>query len=115
MTTYEIDATNKPLGRIATEAAIALRGKNKPDFERHISPSVKVLIKNASKLTVTGKKMSDKKYHRYSGYPGGMKVTRLDEMIEKHGYSEALRKAVFGMLPSNKLRDVALKNLTIQE
>ena len=64
--TYEIDATNKPLGRIATEAVVALRGKNKTTFERHTAPAVKVLIKNVSKLKVTGKKLTDKVYVQYS-------------------------------------------------
>ncbi len=113
--TYEIDATNKSLGRIATEAVVALRGKNQATFERHTAPTTKVLIKNASKLKVTGQKMTDKNYHHYSGYPGGMKVSRLEEVVTKHGFGEALKRAVYGMLPDNKLRNIAMKNLTVQE
>ena|SRR5690606_12737959 len=112
---YEIDATNKPLGRIATEAVSLLRGKNKPDFERNKKPTTKVLIKNASKLKLTGNKLTGKVYRHHTGYPGGLKEARAEEVIAKKGYGEIIKSAVYGMLPDNKLRKVAMLNLTIQE
>ncbi len=112
---YVIDATGKALGRVATEATELLRGKNTTTFVNYLAPKVTVKIVNASKLDVTQKKMRDKIYHHYSGHPGGMKNTSLAHLVEKKGWSEPLRKAVFGMLPANRLRAVMIKNLIITE
>ncbi|MFA5736797.1 MAG: 50S ribosomal protein L13 [Candidatus Paceibacterota bacterium] len=110
-----IDAAGKALGRVASEAAVALRNKNSAKFERHLAPEIKVSIINASQMDISDKKKKTKVYHHYSGYPGGMKEEILNRVIEKKGYREALSRAIKGMLPSNKLRDVIMKNLTITE
>jgi len=110
-----IDATGKAIGRVASEAAVALRNKNSAEFERHLTPAVKVSIINASLMDVSNKKKKTKVYHHYSGYPGGLKEETLEHVIDKKGYREALLRAIKGMLPDNKLRAVAMKNLTITE
>ncbi len=111
----QIDASGKALGRVASEAAAALRGKNSPDYERHVSPTVRVSITNASKLDIGPKKLKEKIYHHYSGYPGGMKTETLANVTTKKGYAEALRRAIYGMLPGNKLKKIMMNNLTITE
>ncbi|MAF59511.1 MAG: 50S ribosomal protein L13 [Candidatus Pacebacteria bacterium] len=112
---HEIDATGKKLGRIATEAAHILLGKGSVDFEKHIAADVKVDVTNASKMDVGEKKMEQKEYTRYSGYPGGLKIETAGDIVAKKGHSELIRKAVYGMLPSNRLRKTRLKNLNITE
>lgn len=112
---YEIDATAKKLGRIASEAASILMGKNRTDFARNITPDVEVVISNTSKLSTTNKKMENKIYKNYSGYPGGLKETTMKKVVADKGMKEALRIAIKGMLPKNKLRDRMMKNLTITE
>ena len=112
---HTVDATNKPLGRLASEIAVLLRGKDKATFERHIDPKVAVAVVNAKDLKLTGTKLNTKLYHRYSGYPGGMKERTAAEVITKKGYGELIKKAVRGMLPNNKLRPLMLKRLTIND
>lgn len=112
---YTIDATGRTLGRIASEAALVLRGKNSPEFERHLAPKNKVNITNASKMKVTPKKLGEKIYHHYSGYPGGLKTQTLKQVVDKKGYGEALKQAIRGMLPSNRLRAIMMKNLKVTE
>jgi len=112
---YKIDASEKVLGRIASEVAQILMGKNLPNFQRHELSGNKVHIINASKAKISIKKLESKEYKRYSGYPGGLKTSNMEKIIAKKGYSELFRKAVYGMLPSNKLRAVIMKNLTISE
>lgn len=112
---YKIDASGKALGRVATEAALVLRGKTSPSYARHIAPKVRVEISNAGQLKITGNKLSAKTYSRYSGYPGGLKQPTLAVVAERHGLSEPLRHAIIGMLPRNKLRPVLLKQLHITE
>ena len=113
---HKIDATNKTVGRVATEAAMVLMGKNTPHYKRNQNPEVTVVIENASKVRITTpKKLKMKTYQRYSGYPGGLKVSTMEEVIEKKGYGEIFRKAVHGMLPANKLRKQMMKNLVINE
>lgn len=112
---HTIDATGKKLGRVATEVAVLLMGKDTPDFKRNVPADVKVNVTNASKLDITPKKMETKEYKRYSGYPGGLKTRKMSQEVAKHGYSETIKKAVYGMLPSNKLRAVIMKNLIITE
>jgi len=112
---YKIDAQNKKLGRLASEAAVILMGKNRADFVRNSIPDVKVKISNASKIFVTHKKMNDKTYKNYSGYPGGLRERTMSKVVSDKGMKEVLRIAIKGMLPKNKLRDRMMKNLIIQE
>ncbi|OGD67767.1 50S ribosomal protein L13 [Candidatus Campbellbacteria bacterium RIFOXYC2_FULL_35_25] len=112
---HTIDATEKKLGRVASEAAILLMGKNSPAFEKNKVADVKVKITNVSKLNVENKKLDNKEYQTYSGYPGGRKVKKMKQVIEKKGYAEVLKLAIYGMLPANKLRSKVLKNLMITE
>ncbi|MCK5022102.1 MAG: 50S ribosomal protein L13 [Candidatus Pacebacteria bacterium] len=112
---HNIDATGEKLGRLATRIAILLMGKNKADFKKNVVADVKVNISNASKLDISVKKMKEKEYSRYSGYPGGRKVEKMDKVIQKKGYNDVLTRAVRGMLPGNKLRPQMLKNLKITE
>lgn len=108
--THTIDATGKVLGRLAVEIALLLHGKNKPDFIPYKDVGDFVTVKNIGKIIISGKKMEQKKYHRYSGYPGGLKETSL-KVIFKKKPSEVLRMAVSGMLPKNKLRAKQIKRL----
>ena len=112
---YTIDAKDKKVGRIATQAAILLLGKNKTDFAKNKIPDVTVEIKNTSKASIDPKKLKQKTYSQYSGYPGGLKQPTMERMIEKKGYSEIFKKAVSGMLPKNKLRAKMMNNLIITE
>jgi large subunit ribosomal protein L13 len=114
-TTHTIDASGKSLGRVASSVAKLLMGKDSAAFERNTVASTKVTVTNASKLSVSTKKMNTKTYNSYSGYPGGLKQEKMAKVVDKKGYSEVLRKAVYGMLPINKLRDKVIKNLTISE
>jgi len=113
--TITIDATGQAIGRVATKIAVALRGKDTVTFARNLVPAIKVEVINAARLKITDKKMTEKKYKRYSGYPGGLKELDLEKIIAKKGYAEPLRLAVRGMLPVNKLRAKLLTNLTISE
>ncbi len=112
---YKIDAQNKKIGRISSEIASLLMGKNTPDFEKHKVAGNTVIISNASKLSIDDKKLEEKGYERYSGYPGGLKIDSLARLIEKKGYGEVIRNAVYGMLPANKLRPRLMKNLIIND
>ena len=112
---YVIDATGQALGRVATQAANLLRGKNTTSFVKNLAPKVTVKITNASKLDVTQKKMHEKIYTHYTGHPGGLRKTSLTRMVENKGWAEPIKKAVFGMLPANRLRAVIIKNLIITE
>lgn len=112
---YTIDATGKKLGRVATLAAMHLMGKTAAAFKKNAVTGDKVVIENASKLSITPKKFSEKTYKRYSGYPGGQKIFKMNQVVEKKGYSEVLKKAIRGMLPDNRLRPIMLKNLEISE
>lgn len=107
-----IDATNKVLGRLATEIADLLRGKKKVSFQPHQLVGDKVVVINAQKIRFTGKKLLDKVYYHHSGWPGGLKHQTLQELMEKNP-AEVIRRAVKGMLPKNKLRKIWLKNLKI--
>jgi len=110
-----IDAQNKVIGRVATEAAMALMGKDKADYQPNVKPTTKVKIENASKAKISQKKLKTKVYTRYTQYPGGLRKRTLEELIEKKGYGEVFKKAVFGMLPDNRLRSIMMNNLEITE
>lgn len=110
-----IDATNESIGRVASRAAVFLMGKNTTNFAKNVAPVVKVIINNTAKAKITQKKLKEKTYQNYSGFPGGLKTTTLERVISGKGTEEVFRKAVYGMLPSNKLRPVMMKNLTINK
>ena len=114
-TNITIDAKGKSIGRIASAAAIALRGKLVPSFEREVMPKIKVKIINAKSSRMNIGNLRGKKYTRYSGYPGGFKEEMLEEVIAKKGYAEVFRRAVYGMLPGNKSRARIIKNLEVTE
>lgn len=112
---YTIDAKNRPLGRLATEAAAILRGKNSVNFAPNVAPDVNVIVKNIKKIKISEKKAEQKEYKSFSGYPGGLKITPLKKEMEKKGIEYILRKTVMGMLPKNKLRKIMIKNLVINK
>lgn len=110
-----IDATNKKLGRVATEAASILLGKNSTDFAKNKDLQATVEIKNTSKAFITIKKQQETEYVNYSGYPGGLKTSTMKQIKDVKGFSELFRKAVSGMLPNNKLKNERMKRLIISE
>ena len=107
-----IDATGQTLGRLATQIANTLRGKHKPEFTPHCDVGDFVVIVNAERITVTGKKMDEKRYYRHSGYPGGLRSRTLAEMLERRP-EEVIRKAVKGMLPRSRLGRAQLRKLKV--
>ncbi|MGI5825123.1 MAG: 50S ribosomal protein L13 [Bacillota bacterium] len=109
---YILDAANKPLGRVATEAARMLRGKHKPTFTPHVDTGDYVIVINADKVVLTGKKMEQKFNYRHSGFPGGMTATPYSEMIAKKP-ELTMELAVKGMLPKNRLGRKMLKKLKV--
>ena len=113
MEKHTIDATGKVPGRIATQVAVLLMGKNRTDFMRNAIPSVEVVVTNAAAMTLERKKLADKRYARHSLYPGGLTLESMRHVIETKGHKEVLRRAVYGMLPKNKLRPRMMKNLKI--
>lgn len=112
-TEYTIDAKGKAVGRVATQAAEFLRGKNTASFARNIAPAVKVTIINASQAKFEQGRISERYHKHYTGHPGGLRKETLATTIEKKGHKELFRMAVQGMLPINKLRPVMMKNLTV--
>lgn len=109
---WVIDASSMPLGKLAVVIADKLMGKSKVTYTPHIDNGDYVIVTNAKKLVVTGDKMVAKKYYRHSGYPGGIKELRLEEVVEKDA-SRAIREAVKGMLPKNKLSADRMKRLRV--
>jgi len=107
-----VDAQGKNLGRLASEIATVLRGKNKPQYTPHVDTGDFVVVVNAEKVAVTGNKMTGKVYYRHSGYPGGLRSRTLEEMLERRP-TEVLRKAVKGMLPKNRLAARQLTKLKV--
>lgn len=107
-----IDASTMPLGKLAVVIADKLMGKSKVTYTPHIDNGDYVVVTNAKKLVVTGDKMIAKKYYRHSGYPGGIKELKLEEVIEKDA-GRAIREAVKGMLPKNKLAADRMKRLRV--
>lgn len=110
-----IDASGQSLGRLASQVAVLLRGKDQAVFLNHTRPTAKVKVTNVSQILITGNKRDGKVYTRHSGQPGGLKTETLSEVITKKGMAEALKRAIYGMLPANKLRSVMMNNLTISE
>ena len=109
---YVVDAEGKTLGRLASEVAKVLRGKNKPIFTPHIDTGDYVIVVNAEKIKVTGKKLDQKVYYRHSGYVGGIKETTLKEMLNKHP-ERVIEFAVKGMLPKGPLGRSMIKKLHV--
>ncbi|MBM3206092.1 MAG: 50S ribosomal protein L13 [Candidatus Staskawiczbacteria bacterium] len=109
-----IDATDKVLGKLATQVVILLRGKQKPDFAPYKDIGDFVTIKNVDKMRVTGKKFDNKIYYHHTLYLGGLKKQTMKEVVIKKGHSEVLRKAVMGMLTKNKLRAKQIKRLKFE-
>ena len=109
---YVVDAEGQNLGRLATRIADQLRGKNKPQYTPHVDTGDFIVVVNAEKIAVTGKKLDEKMYYRHSGYPGGLKQRTLREQLDRR-QTEVLRVAVKGMLPKNKLAARQLTKLKI--
>lgn len=109
---YLVDAEGKVLGRLATELANVLRGKNKPTFTPHVDTGDFVIVVNAGKVILTGKKLKDKMYSRHSGYPGGFRQVSAGKLMAQKP-TEVLRIAVRGMLPKNSLGRQMLRKLKI--
>jgi large subunit ribosomal protein L13 len=109
---YVIDATNKTLGRLATEVARRLRGKHKAEFTPHVDTGDYIIIINAEKIVVTGNKANDKFYYRHSGYPGGIKSANFTQMIAK-APTRVVEIAVKGMLPKGPLGSTIFRKLKV--
>jgi large subunit ribosomal protein L13 len=109
---YVVDAEGQTLGRLATQIADALRGKHKPQYTPHVDTGDFVVVVNAEKIRVTGKKLDEKLYYRHSGYPGGLRSRTLREQLERRP-TEVIRKAVKGMLPRNKLARQQITKLKV--
>lgn len=111
---YVIDAKGKRLGRVATEAAHILLGKDRPDFAKNVVAPVSVKITNASKLDISERR-AEEEFQAYSGYPSGRKVETLGHLAARRGYEEVLRRVIGGMLPKNKLHKLRMQNLEVTE
>jgi large subunit ribosomal protein L13 len=109
---YVVDATDKVLGRLASEIAQILRGKRKPEYAPHADVGDHVIVINAEKIKVTGAKAENKVYHRHTGYAGGLRTTPYSRMIERHP-DRVIRKAVQGMLPHTILGRTQIKKLRV--
>ncbi len=109
---FVVDAAGKVLGRLASEIARRLRGKHKPIYTPHVDTGDFIVVVNAEKIKLTGKKLTDKVYYRHSGYPGGIKATTAEKMLEKKP-EDLLRIAVKGMLPKNSLGRQMLTKLKV--
>ncbi len=109
---YVVDADGKNLGRMASQIAAVLRGKNKPTYTPHVDCGDYVIVINAEKVAVTGKKRQEKIYKHHTGYPGGLRELTFEQMMEKHP-TEAVRHAVKGMMPNGKLGRQMFKKLKV--
>lgn len=112
---YTIDATDRTLGRVCSEAASALLGKKSVHFAKNQALPIKVTVENAGKLHMSARRTKGKVYTRYTGYPGGLYEMTMEEMIAKKGIGEVIKKTVDGMIPRNKLRKPRMKNLIVNE
>jgi large subunit ribosomal protein L13 len=109
---WVVDAEGKTLGRLATQIADVLRGKRKPEYTPHVDTGDFVIVVNADKIVVTGNKLEAKRYHRHSGYPGGIRSRTMGEMLARRP-EEVIRRAVRGMLPRNRLARRQLTKLKV--
>jgi len=113
LTKYQFDASDQILGRLASKIALILRGKDKPNFTPNKTEmELEITIYNTDQLKFSGNKLEDKKYYWHSGHPGGIKERTLKEFMQKDS-CEVLRKAIYGMLPKNKLRDRLIQQLKL--
>ena len=113
--TYTIDATDRTLGRVCSEAASALLGKKSVHFAKNQALPMQVIVLNAGKLHLPKRRTEGKVYTRYTGYPGGLNKMTIQEMLTMKGIAEVVKKTVDGMLPRNKLRAPRMKNLIVKE
>lgn len=111
---YTFDAEGKILGRIASEIAKVLQGKDTAAYRKRNLAPVHIVVKHCDKIKVTGNKLDEKMYHKYSGYPGGLRSTPLKELLIKHPEA-ALKEAIYGMLPKNRLRRSMIKNVVFEQ
>lgn len=111
---HTLDATGQSLGRLASQIAIILRGKDRADFANNLDLGGSVVVTNVDQVKVTGNKLDTKIYYKASNRPGGLKKTKLKALVADKGWSEVLRRAVYQMLPDNKLRPGMMKRLTIK-
>ena len=109
---YVVDAENEILGRLASRVAYVLRGKHKPSFTPHVDCGDNVIVINAEKVKMTGKKLTDKKYVRHSGYPGGQRFQTVEDLMDKKPEA-VIEKAVRGMLPKSRLGSEHFRNLFV--
>ncbi|MEO6076847.1 MAG: 50S ribosomal protein L13 [Dokdonella sp.] len=109
---FVVDATNKTLGRLSSELAFRLRGKHKPSFTPHVDTGDYFVVINAEKIAVTGNKLNDKMYHRFTGYIGNLKTTPLKDLLAKHP-ERVIEIAVKGMLPKNPLGRAMFRKLKV--
>ncbi len=109
---FVVDATDQILGRLASEVARRLRGKHKPIFTPHMDTGDFIIVVNAEKVKMTGRKWDQKNYYHHSGYPGGIKSMTASKMVEKKP-EELVKKAVWGMLPKNRLGRKLIKKLKV--
>ncbi len=107
-----VDAEGQTLGRLASVVALMLRGKHKTSFTPHVDCGDNVIVINADKVVMTGNKMTDKEYIRHTGYPGGQRIVKADEMLKKHPI-RLIEYAVKGMLPKNRLGSAIYRNLYV--
>jgi large subunit ribosomal protein L13 len=107
-----VDATDKTLGRLASEVALRLRGKHKPEYTPHVDTGDHIVVINAEKIRVTGNKMEDKVYHHHTGYIGNLKSVPLNKLLDEHP-ERVIEKAVKGMMPKNKLGRAMYKKLHV--
>lgn len=114
MKKHLIDAKGRAPGRVATEVATILMGKNRTDFARNRIPDVEVEVVSSSEMSLSPKKLKEKMYYTHSGYPGNLKIRSQSQILKTKGAGEILRRAVYGMLPKNKLRPRMMKNLKIK-
>lgn len=109
---FVVDATDKTLGRLSTQIADRLRGKHKPEYTPHVDTGDYVIVINADKVRVTGRKLTDKMYYHHTGYPGGIKSTSLGKLLEEHP-ERVIESAVKGMMPKNRLSRSMLGKLKV--
>jgi large subunit ribosomal protein L13 len=109
---YVVDAENEILGRLASRIAIVLRGKHKPNFTPHVDCGDNVIVINAEKVKLTGKKMTEKQYIRHTGYPGGQRTQTVEDLLSKKP-GAVLENAVRGMLPKSRLGSELFRNLYV--
>jgi large subunit ribosomal protein L13 len=109
---YLVDAKDKILGRLASRVALTLKGKHKPDYTAHLNTGDGVIVINASKIRVTGRKLKQKVYRRYSGYPGGLREVKLENMLDKKP-ATVIRLAVQRMIPTGALGTLMMRKLKV--